>query len=234
MVSLIIPTFNESKTLPVLTGRIIRTLHQIRTDYEIWFVDDSLDETPAILAELAAQHPQIHYIHRENTRGLGSAVVEGFAQAHGQFLIVMDADLQHPPEVLPDIIKALQDGADIVIPSRFVPGGSDGGLNVFRKAISWTARTIGQCFIKRLRCISDCTSGYFGLNRTVINNTATSPGSWKILMEILVKGHWQTITEIPYPFQARRAGESKMSIKEQWRYLKHVIALAKYEKNVTP
>lgn len=228
--SLIIPTFNESKTLPILCDRITRTLDHTGTTYEIWFVDDSSDDTPIVLAALCRQYSQIHYIHRENTRGLGSAVALGFKETQGKWLIVMDADLQHPPEYLPRLIEALQNGADIVIPSRFIPGGSDGGLNIFRRSISFTARMIGRCLIQRLRCTSDCTSGFFGVNRAVIDNAGLVPESWKILMEILVKGHWQTLKEIPYPFQARCAGESKMSLREQWQYLKHVFALARYER----
>ena len=163
----------------------------------------------------------VNYIHRKNARGLGTAVVDGFRQAKGQQLIVMDADLQHPPELLPDVIEKLKTH-DLVIPSRFIKGGSDGGLSSFRKLVSWTARKIGQISIKRFRSISDCTGGFFGLNRPVISNTTLNPNSWKILMEIIVKGNYNKITEIPYHFVSRDEGNSKMTIREQLRYLFHI------------
>ena len=136
----------------------------------------------------------------------------------------MDADLQHPPELIPLILKRLLQ-ADIVIPSRFVPGGSDGGLNVFRKLISGIARKIGCISIKKLRPISDSTSGYFALKRNVINHVHLDPIGWKILIEVLVKGKYRTVHEIPYSFVAREAGESKMNIKEQCNYLRHIARL---------
>ncbi|MDF2690840.1 MAG: hypothetical protein K0S29_695 [Gammaproteobacteria bacterium] len=223
--SIIIPTFNERENVQVIAQRIKAALAGLSLSYEIWFIDDSKDETPSILEELAKAEPEVRYIHRENARGLGTAVVEGFAKAKGQYLVVMDADLQHPPELLPKIIEKLQQGNELVIPSRFVKGGSDGGLNAFRKLVSWTARVIGQIALKRLRKITDCTGGYFGLNRTVIEQVKLDPIGWKILMEVLIKGRYSKVTEVPYEFVDRHAGESKMSLKEQWNYLRHIAKL---------
>jgi len=229
--SLVIPTFNEAHNLPVLLARIFDALRECSLKYEIWFIDDSTDSTPILLDELSKQHPCVHFIHRTTQRGLGSAVVDGFKKARGQWLIVMDADLQHPPETLPQVLSALQSGSDIVIPSRFIQGGSDGGLNIFRKAVSLTARTLGQWLIREFRSVTDCTSGYFGLHRRVIEGITLTPQSWKILMEILVKGHYQSLQEIPYPFAARDADESKMTLLEQWKFLLHLLALRKHQKN---
>jgi dolichol-phosphate mannosyltransferase len=223
--SIIIPTFNERDNVRAITDRIRAVLQDTGWKYEVWFIDDSLDDTPVTLAALAAAYAEVHYVHRERERGLGTAVVEGFKRSGGEFLVVMDADLQHPPELIPTILKRLQEGVDVVIPSRFVPGGSDGGLNAFRKLVSWTARTIGRLAIRRLRAISDCTGGYFGLRRSVIEGVDLDPVGWKILMEVLVKGRYQTVHEIPYTFHARDAGESKMSLREQWNYLRHVVKL---------
>ncbi|MEG6586505.1 glycosyltransferase family 2 protein [Dendrosporobacter sp. 1207_IL3150] len=222
--SIIIPSFNERNNVRLLVNKIRKTLNQIDCQYEIFFVDDSRDDTPAILEDLANKFSEVRYIHRENERGLASAVVKGFENSSGRKIIIMDADLQHPPELLPLLFSRL-DNADIVIPSRFVPGGSDGGLNTFRKIISWTARVLGQAALKKLRRISDCTSGFFAINRSVIANAKLDPIGWKILMEVLAKGNYQAVHEIPYSFVARDAGESKMSIKEQWNYLKHIAKL---------
>ncbi|MEN6566317.1 MAG: glycosyltransferase family 2 protein [Veillonellales bacterium] len=225
-VSIVIPTYNEADNVRLIAERISRVLSGEIISYEILFIDDSIDNTPAILAELSHRIPQVKYRHREGEKGLASAVVAGFSQAQGSCIIVMDADLQHPPELIPLILKRLAT-ADIVIPSRFITGGSDGGLNGFRKLVSWTARTIGRISFTRLRDISDCTGGYFGLNRSVITATKLNPIGWKILMEVLVKGHYRTVHEIPYSFAARDAGESKMSLREQWNYLRHVARLVR-------
>jgi dolichol-phosphate mannosyltransferase len=223
--SIVIPTFNERENVGKIVHRIDQALEDSGCTYEIWFIDDSTDDTPKRLAELAQAHPHVHFVHREHERGLGTAVVEGFRRTDSQFIVVMDADLQHPPELLPTILQRLREGVEVVIPSRFVPGGSDGGLNWFRKLVSWTARKLGQLAISRLRSISDCTSGYFGLRRSVIEGADLNPIGWKILMEVLVKGHYATVHEIPYAFEARDAGESKMSLREQWNYLRHIWTL---------
>ncbi len=225
MLSIVIPTYNERENVRIIADRIQSSLAGEPYDYEIWFIDDSRDDTPIILAELAKQQPQVHYFHRDNGSGLASAVVEGFAHSRGEYLVVMDADLQHPPELLPTLVTRLQNNIDIVIPSRFVEGGSDGGLNGFRKLVSWTARMLGQLALRRLRQVSDCTGGYFGLRRSVIEQANLDPIGWKILMEVLVKGEYQRVHEVPYVFAARQAGESKMSLREQWNYLHHVVRL---------
>ncbi|QSO47025.1 glycosyltransferase [Alicyclobacillus mengziensis] len=225
LLSIIIPTFNERGNVQLIVERVEAAMKDSTSDYEIWFVDDSRDDTPIILEGLANSHPQVHYLHRENGRGLATAVVEGFSRAAGQYFIVMDADLQHPPELLPTILERLQEGTDVVIPSRFVRGGSDGGLNPFRKIVSWTARVIGRLAISRIRRISDCTGGYFGLSREVVADAKLNPIGWKILLEILVKGQYQTVHEIPYEFHTRDVGESKMNTREQWNYIRHIVRL---------
>jgi dolichol-phosphate mannosyltransferase len=225
--SIIIPTFNERNNVRTLVTKIVNLLHQETCSYEIVFVDDSLDDTPLLLEQLSQTYKEVKYIHRSNEKGLASAVVKGFFHSQGDHIIVMDADLQHPPELLPLIVKRLA-AADLVIPSRFVPGGSDGGLNLFRKLVSGIARGIGYLFIKKLRCISDSTSGYFGFKRSVIEQVDLNPIGWKILIEILVKGKYQKVHEIPYSFVARETGYSKMNFTEQWNYLKHIARLMSY------
>ncbi|MFD1676083.1 polyprenol monophosphomannose synthase [Alicyclobacillus fodiniaquatilis] len=228
--SIIIPTFNERDNVRVLTDRIDAAMSNLKLGYEIWFVDDSRDETTALLEEVSKERSHVHYLHRDNGRGLATAVVTGFEKANGKYLVVMDADLQHPPELLPTILKSLEDGAEVVIPSRFVQGGTDGGLSLVRKFVSLTARMIGQIAIPRLRNVSDCTGGYFGLHRSVIEGIDLSPIGWKILLEILVKGRYQAVREIPYSFQPRDAGESKMSITELLNYLRHLLRLVMYSR----
>lgn len=221
--TIIVPTYNEKDVLTRLVAEITKEIGK-KFSYEILFVDDSSDETPQVLEKLSRKISTVHYLHRENERGLASAVVEGFKVARGDSIIVMDADLQHPPSLIPMIAERLKK-VDIVIPSRFINGGSDGGLNPVRKLISFTARSLGRLSIKRLKFISDCTGGYFGLKRSVIDGVSLNPVGWKILMEVLVKGNYHTVHEIPYTFHSREAGTSKMSLREQWNYLVHIARL---------
>lgn len=223
--TIIVPTYNEKDVLTRLVAEITQEIGK-KLSYEILFVDDSNDETPQVLEQLSHQTSTVHYLHRNNERGLASAVVAGFKIARGDSIIVMDADLQHPPSLIPMIAERLKN-VDIVIPSRFISGGSDGGLNPVRKLISFTARSLGRLSIKRLRPISDCTGGYFGLKRSVIEGVALNPVGWKILIEVLVKGNYHTVHEIPYSFHSREAGASKMSLKEQWNYLVHIARLVR-------
>ncbi|MHB8075003.1 glycosyltransferase [Desulfosporosinus fructosivorans] len=225
LLSIVVPTFNEGRNVEKLVDEIDRVLSTFL--YEIVFVDDSTDSTPEILKGLTLLNPHIQFEHREHERGLATAVVRGFQLAHGKVITVMDADLQHPPELLIEMFRAIESGADIVIPSRFISGGSDGGLNIFRKVVSATARHIGKTMIRSLRPISDPTSGFFMFRYQVIEQATLKPIGWKILIEIIVRGRYQKVIEIPYKFQAREVGKSKMSIKEQWNYLVHLIRLVK-------
>jgi dolichol-phosphate mannosyltransferase len=221
----VIPTFNERDNIFKIAELISKVL--LKTDYEIIFVDDSTDDTPIIMEKLAKEDPHVRYEHRFNERGLGTAVVRGFELAAGDIITVMDADLQHPPEMLVPMIAEIVSGADIVIPSRFIPGGDDGGLNIVRKLISATARYMGKFMLKALRSINDPTSGYFMFRRRVIEGVDLKPIGWKILIEVLARGNYDLVTEIPYRFHARAAGESKMSLREQWNYMSHLAGLVK-------
>lgn len=223
--SIVIPTRNEKKNVSGLLERISMALQAVR--HEIIVVDDSTDDTPVTLKKLAIQYPALVFYHRANMHGLGSAVVMGFRKSRGKYLAVLDADLQHPPEILPVLLGVLQRGSDIAIPSRFVTGGSDGGLKPYRKLVSLTARTLARSLLPRVRPVRDCTSGCFALHRKVIEAILLDPVSWKILIEILVRGNYQTVTEIPYHFTARASGESKLNLQEQWEFLRHLLKLRK-------
>jgi len=223
--SIVVPTYNERENVV----RLAECLADVMKDrsYELIFVDDSTDDTPIILDKLAASNPRVKSVRRTNQRGLGTAVVKGFEASRGHIVAVMDSDFQHPPELLPMMLNSIDSNVDIVIPSRFVPGGDDGGLNLFRKMISGTARYMGKILLKPLRRISDPTSGFFMFKKEVIEGVKLEPVGWKILIEVLIKGDYLHVAEIPYHFVARKAGESKMSFREQLNYIKHIIMLWK-------
>jgi dolichol-phosphate mannosyltransferase len=123
--------------------------------------------------------------------------------------------------------KAMESGADFCIPSRLIPGGDDGGLNWYRKFVSGTARKIGQIMLPCLRKISDPTSGLFMFRREVIADADLQPIGWKIMVEVLAMGTYSKVVEIPYKFQQRTEGESKLSGKVTMEYLKQLKDLRK-------
>jgi len=205
---IIVPTYNKGDNVKILADRITQVMAKGYHSYEIIFIDDSNDHTPLEIEKLIRKHSYFRLLHRDKERGLGTAVVEGFKMSEGKYLIVMDADLQHPPELIPKMMEALNRKVELVIPSRFIAGGSDGDLNWQRKIVSWTARTLARVLLQKTRPISDCTGGFFGLHRDVVGGVSLNPIGWKILLEIIVKGFYNSVEEIPYIFHARQANLS--------------------------
>ena len=224
MLSVIVPTRNERENIPPLVAALSEALRDI--PYEICFVDDSTDDTPDILAEAAAQDVRLRVIHRTSGTGLATAVAEGFRRSSGEVLAVLDADLQHPPEFLPTLVASL-DRADVAIASRFVPGGSDGGLGPGRKAVSAVARSLGRLALRRIRSVRDPTAGFFALRREVLEGVTLRPLGWKILMEVLQRGNVHSVVEVPYAFRPRTMGRSKLTLREEGVYLRHLARLVR-------
>ncbi len=221
--SVVVPTFNEAGNVEMLAERIGRALHGI--DYEIVFIDDSRDNTPEVLEALSRKDSHVRYEHRVGETGLATAVIRGFRIADGQILACMDADLQHPPEILRPMYAAVRTGYDLCIPSRLIPGGDDGGLNLYRKFVSGTARWIGKIALPCLRKISDPTSGLFMFRKEILKKADLRPVGWKIMIEVLAMSEYETVVEIPYAFQQRVAGESKLSGQATMEYLKQIAGL---------
>lgn len=227
LISIIVPTFNERDNVFPLFKRIDDTMKGI--PYELIYMDDSKDDTPTVIQRLCDEHPQVHMIHREKSNGLSGAVIDGFQAAKGNYLAVMDADLQHPPELLRAMYLYLEDGYDLCLPSRFIPGGSDGGLNAWRKFVSWTAREMGVLSLRSLRRMSDITGGYFALRKKCIEGADLRGLGWKILVEVLAMGQYNSVCEIPFAFQMRNAGESKISTKVTLEYIQQLRGLRSRE-----
>ena len=233
-ISVVVPTYNESENVGNLTNQIDYALRGI--DYEVIFVDDSTDNTPDAIKKVMEENPNVRMEHRETEKGLATAVLEGFKLAKGDYIAVMDADLQHPPAILRSMYAVMETGVDFCVPSRFIPGGSDGGPGPYRKLVSGVARYIGKIMLPSLRKITDPTSGLFMFRRSVIEGADLRPIGWKIMVEVLAMGSYRTVVEIPYKFQARPAGESKLSSKVTVEYLKQVAELTrrgKKQSNVT-
>lgn len=222
--SIVLPTYNEKPNLCPLLAEIDQALAGV-TKYEVIFIDDSTDDTPAFLHELSAKNPNIRYLHRKNGSGLASAVIEGFRLARCDIIAVMDADLQHPPKLLALMYSSIMENVDIVLPSRYIKGGNSEGLSFLRMLASKSARLAAQIFLKSMRRVSDPMSGYFMFRRKVIEGVRLDPLGWKVLMEVLVLGHYRKVVEIPYRFEKRNDGESKFSFKVTIQYFLHILTL---------
>ena len=227
--SLIVPTRNEAGNVSELLVRLGRLPAGVLG--EVIFVDDSDDDTPAAIAYLAGSVDfPVAVVHREpglRTGGLSGAVVEGFRRAGGQWLAVMDADLQHPPEVLADLVTTGESaGADIVCATRNVSGGGRDGLGAARDVISRSfAAFARRAFPRRLRGVSDPMSGFFLVRRSAVDPEALNPTGFKILLEILVRTPRLRRAEVGYEFAARHAGDSKASLRQGVTYLRHLARL---------
>ncbi len=229
--SLVIPTFHERENIAPLVQRIAQALEGV--DYEVLFVDDdSRDGTEELVAELSAHHP-VRIIVRKDKKGLASAVVDGIAAVDARAVGVMDADLQHPPEILPALLRALEDGADMAIGSRYVRGGGCEGWGLTRRIMSKGAGLIAHMFLPTTRGIADPMSGYFMFRPEIIEGTNLQPTGYKILLEILVAGHARDVSEVPFVFVTRQRGESKLRLSQQVDYLKHIASLMKRTGEVT-
>jgi len=226
-VSIIIPTYNERDNLPVLIKRIDNSLNSAGYTYEVIVVDDSSpDGTAEIAKELSLTYP-IKVIVREGKRGLSSAVLEGLNHSSSEFVVVMDADLQHPPEVIPSLLsKALEEGCDIVIASRYIKGGSVGEWSLIRKMISKGATYLARLLLPRVRVVSDPMSGFFLFRKGLLDSVKLDPKGFKILLEVLARTDYNKVCEVPYVFSKRLKGESKLGTSEVINYLLQVLDLS--------
>ena len=224
-ISVIIPTYKEKDNIASLVEKVHAILSE--ENYEILFIDDnSQDGTVELIEELSSKYP-VRIIVRHNERGLASAVVHGFRHSRSELVAVMDADLQHPPQVLGNMLQAVRSGADLAIASRYVAGGSCEGWGFIRRIISKGAVFLAHLLLPRTRRINDPMSGYFLFRRSVIDGADLKPAGYKILLEVLIMGKSQKVIEVPYSFLVRERGESKLNARQQINYLKHVLSLMK-------
>lgn len=227
-VSVIVPTRNEAGNVAMLVRRLNAALPTVA---EIIFVDDSDDDTPAAIeAERECSQAPIRLLHRaagERAGGLGGAVVLGLREARYDWACVMDGDLQHPPEVIPNLlIQAASNEVDLVIGSRYRADGSNAGLHGIRTTVSRGSSTAARlAFPRRLQEVSDPMSGFFLVRRSAIDVPRLRPLGFKILLEIVVRTPGLRISEVGFTFGERVAGQSKASLREGVRFLSHMLTL---------
>jgi len=226
--SLVIPTYNEASSIGSLIRQVCTHLDKILPGaYELIVVDDnSPDYTAKVAQELQEEFPQLQVICRHQERGLATAVVRGWQVARGEVLGVMDGDLQHPPEILLKLWPLIQEGADLVVGSRYVESGGVSHWNLGRRLVSRGAQAIGLVLLPGIfRRVSDPLSGLFLVRRQAIAGIPLSPKGYKLLIEVLARGRVKTIAEVGYVFQERQNGESKIQLQTCLQYLHHLIHL---------
>ena len=197
------------------------------TDKEVIVVDDnSPDKTWEIARNLSSTYPWLRVIRRIHDRGLSSAVLAGFAVAEGDCLAVMDADLQHDEQILPQFLDAFQKGADIVVGSRKVDGGGTQNWSVVRKFMSWVATIMAKIALRHP--VTDPMSGFFAIRKEIYQSykDEINPKGFKILLEFLARAKHTNIKEIGYTFKNRVHGESKLSHKVIFEYLNALYELS--------
>ncbi len=229
LISLVIPTFNEAANIAELLARLAGAI-PVQVPAEVIFVDDSTDDTPAVIAEAAKfSRFAVSCLHRDvPAGGLGGAVTMGLREAAAPWIVVMDADLQHPPALVPALVAAGQQaGADLVVATRYAGGGSrdglDGGFRRFASGgTTFLAKTV---FLWHLRGVSDPMSGFFAVRAAALDPAVLRPLGYKILLELIVRCRIRKVTELPYEFQDRFAGQSKANLNEGLRFFRHLLVL---------
>jgi dolichol-phosphate mannosyltransferase len=212
--ALTIPTLCEAGNLVSLLERVRGVLDPLKVDYEILVVDDdSCDGTSEIVSRLAEKDPRIRLLVRKGHRGLSGAVLYGWENTDAGIVGVMDADFQHPPELLAELTAAMASGCDLVIGSRYAPGGGPGKWNPLRKLLSaaavwatWPIQRVGL----RAR---DPMSGFFFVRRDCLAGIEFQQAGFKLLLEILVRARISSVREIPFAFGLRYRGASKANVK---------------------
>ncbi|MGM3305235.1 glycosyltransferase [Anabaena sp. WFMT] len=226
--SLVIPTYKERDNIENVVNILSHLLDEaIPGNYELIVVDDdSPDRTWEVAQSLIPDYPQLRVMRREEERGLSSAVIRGWQAATGRVLGVIDGDLQHPPEVLTQLLGKIEDGADLALASRHVDGGGVSSWSVIRRFLSRGAQVLGLIILPGvLGRVSDPMSGYFMVRRSAIANATLNPVGYKILLEVIGRGKVGEIAEAGYVFRERTEGESKVTWKQYLEYIHHLVRL---------
>jgi dolichol-phosphate mannosyltransferase len=225
--SIIIPTFNEEKSIRKTIETISHIIRKTTILFEIIVVDDnSKDKTKSILNQLISENYPVTIITRESDPGLSQSVLEGFRRARGSIIVVTDADCSHDVSIIPKMYYEVKSGTDIVIGSRYMHGGKTKDWPIKRKLISFGATFLARTMFPE---ITDPVSGFFAVKKDlVIHTPALKACGYKILLEILGKSRWNTVKEIPYTFTNRKEGKSKLKVTTILEYILQVLDIAKF------
>lgn len=228
MISIIVPTYKEARNIESLVGRVKTSLSGSKYAYEIIIVDDnSRDGIEDIIRKLRDENHPVQLIIRREERGLGSAVLRGVLAARGNIFVCMDADLSHPPEAIVTLVSCFDDNdCEFAIGSRYVAGGS---TDTEWGAMRWLNSKVATLLARPFTCVKDPMSGFFAVPRRIFDRAEKlCPIGYKIGLELIVKCRCKNVREIPIHFAKRRYGQSKMNLREQVDYLKHLKRLADF------
>jgi dolichol-phosphate mannosyltransferase len=229
--SVVVPTRNEASNIDALLERLRHATRDVTA--EVIFVDDSDDDTPLAI-ELAVEQDRsldrtvvLHREPAERWGGLGGAVLEGIRAATAPCVCVIDADLQHPPEVIPELLAvARTSGTGLVIASRYVGQGAAAGLGALRLVVSRLSTIAAKvAFPGILLGVTDPMSGFFLIRRGEVDIAGVEPNGFKVLLELIVANPRVRVNEVAYVFSERSSGTSKSSLREGWRYLRRLCEL---------
>lgn len=226
--ALVIPTLNEETNIGPALDRARNSLDPTNLDYELIVVDDdSRDGTQSVVKDYQKTDPRIRLVVRKGARGLAGAVIYGWQHTDANLFGVMDADLQHPPELLPKLVDAIQSGKDIAIASRYVHTDGVSGWNPIRRMVSMVSTWVTVPLQKPTIRVKDPMSGFFVVRRECIDGLKLQPEGFKLLLEILVRGKIHSVEEVPYHFGLRHAGTSKANWRVGVEYLQLLGRLSK-------
>jgi dolichol-phosphate mannosyltransferase len=228
MISVVIPTYKEADSIQEVIRRSGSALAQSGEEYELIVVDDNSGDGTAELAEKLSREFHVRVLRRAGRLGLATAVVDGWKLAKGNMLGVIDADLQHPPEILVALATALrQSNADLAVASRYIAGGGTSDWEFARRVISSGATHMAATVLPlKLSAVSDPMSGMFVVRAAAISDAKLLPLGYKILLEVLARGRIQHVVEVPYQFEERTVGASKLGARQYAEYLAHLLRLA--------
>jgi dolichol-phosphate mannosyltransferase len=224
--ALVIPTLCEAENIGGLLNHLRSVLGPVGVPYEILVVDDdSNDGTGEVVSAISQQDPRVRLLVRKEQRGLSGAILHGWQNTDAAILGVMDADLQHPPELLPQLLAAILDGRDIAIGSRYTPGGEVGSWNPVRKLLSAAAVWVTWPLQKAGLRAKDPMSGFFLVRRQCLEQINFQRSGFKLLLEVLVRGRIRSVAEVPFAFGSRYRGASKAGFKVGWDYARLLARL---------
>jgi dolichol-phosphate mannosyltransferase len=228
MISVVIPTYKEADSIQEVIRRSGTALAEFGEEYELIVVDDNSGDGTAELAEKLSAEFHVRVLRRAGRLGLATAVVDGWKLAQGDLLGVIDADLQHPPEILVALARALRhSNADLAIASRYIAGGGTSDWEFIRRVISSGATHMAATVLPlKLSAVSDPMSGMFVVTSAAVSGAELAPLGYKILLEVLARGRIEHVVEVPYQFEERTRGASKLGVRQYAEYLAHLVRLA--------
>jgi len=224
--TVIIPTYNEESNIERIIIEVDAVFKKDTINGEILIIDDnSPDRTIELATSLKKTKANLNLLVRLEDHGLSQSVAEGFAHASSDIFIVIDADLSHPPALIPTMYNEIKAGHDIVIGSRYIKGGGIKKWPIKRRIISIGGTLLGRFLFPT---VSDPVSGFFAVRKQVVEGAPLKPRGYKILLEVLGKGNWEKNKEIPFEFIDREIGSSKLKCKTITEYACQVLDIARY------